>query len=129
MRKRDRIAILKGMHSRLSRPGGWVQGAFRRPRVDKNGKHFVAFCLAGAAQDAAYERGIYRPVGDGNIVRELGIDALALAKLAETSPRKAALHDDGYAGSPTMGYNDYSRTRKRDIIALVNEALAKEGVV
>jgi hypothetical protein len=119
--KEQKRKILKGMRSRLERPGGWVQNVFTdRSKEDTRG--YPSFCLAGAANDAAKEIGIFDGYGDQDaVVKALSIDALAAAKLGAKA--QAEVEESGEVATYT--FNDRSKTRKKDVLALVDEKLAE----
>lgn len=117
--KKRKIAILKGMRSRLAARGGWIKGDFRKTRA----KGTVGFCLAGAARDAYLEiighEGPY--VSYEDVVQALSIETLAKAKISAS--RQKLVEEDGHVA--TYYFNDARTTKKADVLALVDEKLAE----
>ena len=118
--KTQKRAILTGMRALLVRPGGWTKGTFSAGRVGRKGEIYRSYCLAGAANDAALNIGISADRYSVDVVEALSIEALAAAKLAAMGARY-----DREQGPATFEFNDRSKTRKSDVLALVDEKLAE----
>jgi len=118
--KTQKRAILTGMRALLARRGGWSKGTFRESKVSRGGEIYPSFCLAGAANAAAIELGIDAAAYTDEVVKALSIEALAAAKLASIGARY-----DRHDGPATFEFNDRSKTRKSDVLALVDEKLAE----
>jgi len=119
---KQRLAILQATRTNLARPRGWVKGVFRKTYDDGE----IGYCLAGAAK---HEAGRLYPdrftyVDESRLVKALSLDALAQAKLAHDRDRESAdKAGSGYVF--TFRFNDRSKTRKRDVLALLDEKIAE----
>lgn len=122
--KKQKRLILEGMRSRLARPKGWVKGTFiRAVGTDKDGELIHGFCLAGAGRDA-YREVIGESCPDEvDLMKTLSIETLAKARLA--SHPKLSQVDIDAGDAATFHFNDASSTRKKDVLALVDEKLAE----
>lgn len=126
--KQKKLAILKGMRSRLAKSKGWVQGQLKTTYYDtyafgaERKVTGYGFCLAGAAADALEEmEGVEKlselGMTEEELMRRLSVNTLANAKLASSGIKR-----EGFA---TFAFNDHRDTRKRDVLALVDEKIAE----
>jgi len=117
--KPQKLKVLKRTRELLERPGGWVQGTFWTGKYTKQGlrEDIPKMCLAGAAQWAAGELGYL----SGSGITQY--DRLATTEVADHISLRDLAREKGFEGVPE--FNDRSRTRKKDVLALIDERIAQ----
>jgi hypothetical protein len=136
--KKTRVAVLKRTRELLARKHGWAKGTFDRPAKDRHHRYVYengnkdgnenimrAYCIAGAAKQATREIDPERfaNMAEAEIVRELSIEALAAARLQDFPVLAKRFADDPSMYSATFLFNDASKTRQKDVVALLDEKL------
>jgi hypothetical protein len=122
--KNTRRAILLRTRELLAQ--GWTKHTFRKTTHDDGGNRHTSYCIAGAAMEAAVsiDRQRFLGIAESEVVMALSIDALAKAKLAASFPNLNREVENRFAQA-TYLFNDASRTKKKDVIALIDEKLAE----
>jgi hypothetical protein len=124
MPKETRLKILKAVRSLLAERGRWVKGSYMTTYNMETNKTLAkpAFCLIGginhiiSTELSFHERAKYDllRVTAGTSITDAGAAALSVLD---------AVKKRGYENVPD--FNDKSRTRKRDVIALLDEKIAE----
>lgn len=107
--KKEKIEILRRAKALLRRRNGWTKGTLRRVyrNVDE-GVETYAYCVLGACQQAAIDKGVLRP--DSPWWNTEAVYPLA-RRLGITRPGAA------------VRLNDSSKTKKADVILLLDEQI------
>ena len=111
--------ILVRARAKLARRGGWVKGFWARR--DDAGQ--PQFCIVGAINRAAQEVGLRYQDGrwidrtDARVVQAISLDSFTGPFAAEVLGR---LNADGMPFKYAMTFNDDKRTRKKDVLALLD---------
>lgn len=117
-----KLAILRESRALIARYGGWTKGTWKR--YSDNGR--VQYCLVGAINEAAKKHGLTYHSGD-----EIGrSDAAVASAISIDTYAKTWGESHGYqAVEGAMSINDAGKTRKKDVLALVDDYIEKlEGL-
>lgn len=106
--KKRKLAVLKEARRLIARPKGWAKGVWWD---DVEGKDYQALCLGAACQRAAQNLGF----ADGDIRTT---DVAMRVSLSRLLKKKT-----GNSYIPT--FNDARGTRKKDVLALIDEKIAE----
>jgi hypothetical protein len=110
MHAKKQLRILRAARELLARRGGWIKGSFVNDERD-------SYCLVGALNKAAYGSAF---VGGGDMLsaaRDTGVIAYW---------RKVYFKPDWlYLDEEIEEWNDRSRTRKREVLALLDGRIAQ----
>lgn len=129
--KKKKLAVLKRTRELLARPNGWHKGSFRQTR---KGHRYVApwqdhtpeqfaeansFCIAGAARQALREIDPDIRLSEDELCQKLSLETLARAKAVANG---IELGEDDFG---VYTFNDSRKTRKKDVVALLDEKIAE----
>jgi hypothetical protein len=110
IKKQQKIELLKRVRKMLARPRGWAKGSWELPNP---GRSYDAYCLATACQVAAIEMDLVRP--EMHLKYHIGVaEEISLLTLV----RKR----DSYS---IPNFNDRVETKKKDVLAVVDERIAQ----
>jgi hypothetical protein len=107
--KRTKVELLRRARALLARPKGWDKGWERL----NDGYEYPAYCLGSACQVAAQEMDLFRPGQETNYSTDVA-DQISLLKL---------VRERGYGS--VVSFNDSRDTRKKDVLAVIDERIAQ----
>jgi hypothetical protein len=110
IKKQQKVELLKRVRKMLARPKGWAKGSWELSNPDRS---YPAYCLATACQVAAVEMDLVQP----------GMQLKYHTDVAnEISLLKLVKQRDSYS---IPNFNDRDETKKKDVLALIDERIAQ----